>query len=129
MKAWNELEALLCDKVESVKTLLSMTAIEARLTQLSLTPFLLICGLLGLVLLTLWLSVMGILGCLVWMLQPTLIWVFTSIFLMNVLVLLMLQYGLRRHLRNMSFQKTRQYFKWITMVHDDKPAQTTDSSS
>lgn len=131
MSAWAELEGLISHKFASFKTLLSMTALEAKLTQLSVVPFLVTSVVLSVVLLTLWAMLMCILGCLIWEMQHRLLWVFCSLFLLNCLMLFALQYWVRYHLRNMSFQKTRQYFKSITTLeaNTSESTQATDHST
>ncbi len=131
MSVWVELEGLIGNKFASIKTLLSMTALEAKLTQLSVAPFLITSAVFSVVLLTLWAMLMGILGCLIWEMQHRLLWVFCSLFVLNCLMLFALQYWVRYHLRNMSFQKTRQYFKWITTLeaNTNESTQTTDQSA
>lgn len=129
MGAWSEVEGLIASKLQSIKTLLSMTALEAKLTQLSIAPFMVTGVMLLVVLVTVWVALMGMLGCVIWEMQHRLMWAFGSILLVNVIILFILQRCLVYHLRHMSFQKTRQYIKSITTLEAYERAKTSDVGS
>lgn len=129
MGLWTEIEGLIVSKLESIKTILSMTALEAKLTQLSVAPFMMTSVMLFVVLFTLWMALMGILGCFVWDMHHRLMWSFCCVFLVNLLIFLILGHCLRCYLRYMGFQKTRQYIKAMLTRTDDERAKTADKGA
>ncbi len=129
MGAWQEAEGLIASKLQSIKTLLSMTALEAKLTRLNIAPFMVTGVMLSMVLVTVWIALMGMLGCFVWEMQHRLMWSFGAVLLVNVLLLIILQKCLVYYLRHMCFQKTRQYIKSITTLEAYERAKTSDVGS
>ncbi len=107
MNPIRELENYVSTKLSIGSTTISIIKLEAQLAGLSLIPFLLSLGMLFIVLMTLWLTVMVLFGYFFAWIFGNLLLGFLSVFLLNLglscLVLCILIY----HLKNMSFQKTR----------------------
>lgn len=129
MEALKQLEALVSAKIAIVKTLCSLVSLETRLAGLSVFPLLLNLSMLFVVFSTVWLSAMFLMGYLI-------LWASDCILLSLGLVLLLnlgLFWGLLKYLsfnlKNMSFQKTRDYFSQNKSAEHEKLKNADNSTN
>lgn len=110
MEAFKQLEALVSAKIAVIKTACSLIGLEARLAGLSFFPLILNICMLLVVLITVWLSTMFLLGYFVLLVSHHFLLSIFLTLLLNIGLLLGLLKYLSFNIRNMSFQKTREYF-------------------
>ena len=126
MKIVEEVAGLVFDQVMIFKTVVSIIKLETRLAMLSLYPLLLTGCLLFIVSITLWLSTMSLLGyCALLALEQPL-FAILSVVLLNVCIFLGLLKYLHCHLKNMSFEKTREYLLPKESHHDEDQREKTN---
>ena len=124
MKLIEQIEGLVSNKIATLKTIFSIVKLEARLAGLSIFPLLLNVCMLFVILITLWLSIMFLIGyCAVLFLGTFLSAGFLILFLNLSLLLGLLKY-LKYNLNNMSFEKTRAYLSSKESSEDDKLKKT-----
>lgn len=120
MRFFEELEGLIANKIGTIKSLLSITKLEARLAGLSLLP-LIICLVLLLVNLSgLWLVTNLLFGYLVWLYFNKIIYALIIVLIINFLLFILLKRLLFLNLKRMSFSKTREYFTQVVNI-TEKP--------
>lgn len=110
MEALKQLESLIYEKISVFKTVLTLIRLEAKLAGLSVFPLLLNVCMLFIVLLTVWFSGMFFLGYCISLVSNRLFLAIFSVLLLNIGLLIGLLKYLSFNLKNMSFQKTREYF-------------------
>ncbi|KTD60063.1 hypothetical protein [Legionella shakespearei] len=110
MKVLEEAEGYVSDKLGVIKKLLSLMRMEAQLAGLSVYPLLLNLCALFIVFITVWLLAMILIGYGISLVLGNLLLVVFCVFLLNLACLLGLLKYLAFNLRNMSFEKTRNYF-------------------
>jgi len=128
MKIIDHIAGLVSGKIDMMKSVMSIVKLETKLAALSIFPLIMNVCLLIVVLLSLWFSSMTLLGY-------TLIYIFKNIFLalgllviLNLFFLIILHHGLMVNLRQMSFEKTREYFSKKEEDEHDR-IETTDKHS
>ena len=109
MRFIHEMEGLVSSQLNLIKTGFSMTKLEARLAILSIYPLIINVCMLFVVLLSSWLTAMGMLFYGLMHVVDSLILALSGIFLFNLLILAILFKYLLFNLKNMSFEKTRAY--------------------
>ncbi|STY29968.1 Uncharacterised protein [Legionella wadsworthii] len=126
MEALKQLEALITAKISVIKTVCSLIRLEARLAGLSVLPLLVNVCLLFVVLLTISFTVTSLIGCLVYIMSGYFVVSASNRFLISIVVVLLLNVGfliglikyLSFNIKNMSFQKTRNYFSQTRVQHE-----------
>ena len=124
MKFFEQIEGLVSNKLATLKTMHSIFKLEARLAGLSVYPLLLNLCMLFVVLITLWLSVMLLIGYFILLCFGSLLLAFIFISVLNLGLLFGLLKYLSFNLRNMSFEKTRTYLSSKESSEDDKLKKT-----
>ncbi len=107
IKIIEEVEGLVSSKLSSLKTILSIFKLEARLAGLSVYPLMLNMCLIFVVLITIWLSAMFLIGYFAVLYWGTLLLAVCFILLLNLILFAGLLKYLSYNLNNMSFEKTR----------------------
>lgn len=125
MRFIDEVEGLVSSQVNIIKLGLSMTRMEARLAMLSVFPLIINVCMLLVILVSTWLTVMGMLGYGLMQVVDSLILTLAGILIFNVLVLGLLFRYLSVNLKNMSFEKTRAYLS----RGKDEPQKTGDENN
>jgi len=110
MKPLDELENFASSKWGVATSLFSLIKLEARLAGLSIVPLLLNLFMLFIVLITVWLAAMVLLGYGVMQFSNNGFIAISSILLINIVVFALLIKFVLSNLKNMSFEKTRNYF-------------------
>lgn len=110
MKLLEEAEGYVSDKLGVIKKLLSLMRMEAQLAGLSVYPLLLNLCALFVVFISVWFLAMFLIGYCISLVLGSLVWTVLCIFLFNLACLLGLLKYLAFNIRNMSFEKTRNYF-------------------
>lgn len=119
-KFFEQIEGLINSKISVFKTLFSIFKLEARLAGLSVYPLLLNVCLLFVILITLWLSIMLVIGCCAMLFLHTILQATFFIILLNLILFFILLKYLTFNLSNMSFEKTRAY---LSPKEDSKDGQ------
>lgn len=109
MKIIEEIEGLVSSKLAVMKTMMSIIKLETRLAGLSIFPLLLNVCMLLIVLMTLWASTMTLLGYFLIVTFDNPMLAIGSIVLLNLAIILGLSKYLAFNLKQMSFEKTREY--------------------
>lgn len=125
MKIVEEVVGLVSEQLMIFKTLLSIVKLETRLAVISLYPVLLIVCLLFIVGMTLWLSIISLFGYLALLAFEGPLLSILSVLLLNLCVFFGLFKVLHFHLKNMSFEKTREYFLPKENHHDENQREKT----
>lgn len=109
MSFFLEIENLVSAKLEAVKTAVSIFQLETRLASLSVYPLLLnlCCLLIGLM--GIWTSSMLAIGYILELWMHNLLLCILAVLLLNMFIVFGLLKYLSFNLKNMSFEKTRQY--------------------
>jgi hypothetical protein len=108
MELFQHIEGFIDSKIKVAKTFLLLIKLEAKLAGLSIFPLLLNLCMVFIILLTLWLTVMALLG------MTILVFIgnsFVALFLVlvvNFVLLFFLNHYIKENLRRMSFEKTRE---------------------
>lgn len=118
MSVLDELEGLVADKLNAIKTLFSMTKLEVKLARLSVVPLVITACMLLVVVMAGWGSVMGMLGYAVLLLSHNILLSFTAALLLNLILFFLLKRYLVFNIRQMSFEKTRKYFDSISTLSE-----------
>lgn len=109
MQAFKALEGLASNKLEEMKSFISMIKLEAKLAGLSVFPLIVNVCMLFVILITIWLTAMCMLGfAVIWAYDSTIIGL-ASVLLFNTILLGLLFIYLNFNLKKMSFEKTRKY--------------------
>ena len=103
------IEGLVSNKLARFKTLISIFKLEMRLTALSAYPLILSICLIFVVLITIWLSVMCLIGYLIVLYWHIPLLAFCLVLLLNLMFFAVFLKCLLYNLNNMSFKKTRAY--------------------
>lgn len=120
IKIFEEIEGLVSSKISSLKTILSIFKMEASLAGLSVYPLLLNLCMLFVVLLTLWFSIMLLIGYFAVLFFGGMLWGMLTILVLNLGLFMGLVKYLTFNLKNMSFAKTRTYLSTKESSKDDK---------
>ena len=126
MKLFDQIEGLVSGKLNVIKTVVSLIKLEARLAGLSVYPLLINVCMLFIVLITVWLSTMLLLGYLSIMAFSNAITAILIVLLINIMVFIGLLKYLMFNLKNMSFEKTREYFAHKESDEHGKLEKTVD---
>ena len=125
MKILEQIESLVSGKLSTLKLLIGIVKLEARLAGLSIFPLLLNLSLLLIILMTTWLVGVLLLGYgLLVVFKSFLLASLSVLFLHIILVGILLNY-LSFNLKKMSFEKTREYFS-TTMGNEHERLEKTD---
>ncbi len=109
MSVFVEVESLVVAQIEVIKTAVAILKLETRLASLSVYPLLLALCLLLVGLMGMWAATMLALGyMLAWIVPNTLLCILAMLMFNSLIVVAVLRYMLF-NLKNMSFEKTRQY--------------------
>ncbi len=108
-KFFEQIEGLINSKISVFKTLFSIFKLEVRLAGLSVYPLLLNVCLIFVVLITLWLSIMLVIGFFAMLFLHTILQAAFFVILLNLILFFVLLKYLTFNLSNMSFEKTRAY--------------------
>lgn len=127
MKIIEEIEGFFSEKVSAFKTLTSMMKMEAKLAGLSVFPLLINLCALFIILITVWFSLMALSGYLILPFVGTPVLAVLSIFILNMILFFGLLKYLTYNLRNMSFEKTREYFSRTENDDYEQIEKTTNS--
>lgn len=109
MEIFKALEGLVSSQMHVIRASLSLTKLEARLALLSIFPLIINIGLLFAVLLSLWLTTMGLLGYGLVLILDNYLYAGLGLLSVNVLLLVLLLWYLKFNLDSMSFKNTRAY--------------------
>lgn len=125
MNVLEHLEGLVSGKIETMKGIVSLFKLEARLASLSVFPLLL--NLIGLfvILTTTWICTMVLIGTMLMLLFTSIIPAVALVLLLNLMIFIGLGYCIKTNLKNMSFVKTRDYFS-PKEPHNGQLTTTTD---
>ncbi|MGL5742158.1 MAG: hypothetical protein ACRCXC_06235 [Legionella sp.] len=110
MEALKQLEALITAKISVIKTACSIIGLETRLAGLSVFPLVLNICMLFVVLITVWLTTMSLMGYFILLASKRFLLSFLIVLVLNVGLLVALLKYLFFNLKQMSFQKTREFF-------------------
>lgn len=124
MKILEEIEALVSNKIEVIKTMTSIFKLETKLARLSIYPLLLNLCMLAVVFMTGWLSCMVLLGYFAMLKCHSLPLALSFILFLNVVLFVGLLTYLKFNLQNMSFVKTRKFISTRETGHHEQ--ETTD---
>lgn len=127
MSLFDQLEGLITAKIGAITDLLTLIKLEARLAGLSIFPLILNLCLLFVILISLWLTLMLLLGTGFYLLGHNLILAISGILFINLLAVWGLWRYLNFNLRNLSFIQTRAYFSSTESTTYDRIQKTTDS--
>ncbi|MBP6918508.1 MAG: hypothetical protein KBB94_06300 [Legionellaceae bacterium] len=116
MSLFVEIESLVSAQLEVVKTAISILKLETRLAGLSVYPLLLTLCLLLIGLMGVWTCAMLALGYILVMVVPNTLLCILALLLLNTGIVFGLLRYLLFNLKNMSFEKTRQY-----IANQEKP--------
>ena len=105
----DELLGLFSSQLSVIKTVFSMTKLEAKLALLSVYPLIINVLMLLVILMGTWLIAMSLLGYGLLQVINSVTWVLLAMLVLNLLVLGLLVSYLFFNLKNMSFEKTRAY--------------------
>lgn len=123
MKLIEEIEGFLAGQFNTVRSLVSLVGLEAKLAGLSIFPLLINVCMLFAVFFSFWFSVMFLLGYLIAIPLGTLLAIIIIV-LINLCLLLVLIKYLAFNLKNMSFVKTRAYFSKQENEHEQLEKKT-----
>lgn len=110
MKLFEHIEGLVSGKLSIIKMGIEIIKLETRLAGLSVFPLLINIILLLIVLMTTWLVGMGLAGYGLFVAFKSIAIATLSVFFLNIGLLAVLLSYLSFNLKNMSFEKTREYF-------------------
>lgn len=110
MKIVEELEGLVTSGLGLMQSIISIVKLETRLAGHSIFPLLLNVCMIGVIVMTLWMSTMALLGYCVVLAFDTILGALCFVLILNLTVLFGLFKYLQFNLKNMSFRKTRAYF-------------------
>lgn len=120
MKIFEEFDAYISSRLNSIGSLLSLIKLEAKLAGLTVLPLLINLCLLFVILLSFWFSLMSLAVYLIFV-QAHSFWIaLGSITLLNLIALIALIRYLAFNLKTMSFEKTRHYFNSQESTEHDK---------
>jgi|GEM_PF-2280044 len=107
MKFIEHLDGLISSKINSVKGLWTLFKLEAKLAGLTVLPVLISVALLSALAITMWLTTMVFLGCLLHIYGTSLLASIGFVLVLNCCLLLLVGNFLKRGINKMSFSKTR----------------------
>jgi len=110
MDIFRHLQGFINGNIKVVHTFLSLVKLEARLAGLSVYPLIITICLLFVILITSWISVMLLLGCLFFFFWENLALAIGLTLVLNLIFFTILVKNLIFNLKNMSFEKTREFF-------------------
>ncbi len=110
MNALTDLIGFIKHQTESFRLMLHLVSLEAKLAGLTVFPLLMCFGFLCMFCLTLWLSVMGLMGYLVNVLTQHTWLAFLFVIIINSGLIFICLIKLSQYKSDMSFEKTRAYF-------------------
>lgn len=111
MKIFDQIQGLASNSLGIVKTVFSIMKLEAKLAGMSIYPFLLNICMLLIVLITLWCSIMVLMGYLIAVGTGYITLAIGSVLMLNLILSILLLSYLKFNLKCMSFEKTREYFE------------------
>lgn len=129
IKIIEQIEGLVSSKIATIKTIYSIFKLEAKLAGLSVYPLLLNLCMLFVVLITVWLSIMLLVGYYTILFFGTFILSVVFVLLLNLVLLIGLLKYLSFNLNKMSFEKTRAYFSSNESNKDDELKKTINSKN
>ncbi len=109
MRFITEMEGLVTQQLNVIKTGLSLTRMEAKLAVMSIYPLIITICMLMVILMGSWISIMGLIGYGLFRAFNDPLMALSGVLLMNALLLGFLLIYLSYTLKNMSFMKTRAY--------------------
>lgn len=120
MKLFEQMEGFVSGNLRIFKLIISIFKLETRLAGLSVFPLMFNLCMLFIVVTTIWLSTMFLLGyCALLALGNILLAIF-SVLLLNIGLFIVVSSQMKLHLKNMSFEKTREFFsKNKSEKHDE----------
>lgn len=110
MNIIEEIEKLIFNKIGVFKSLYSLIKHEAQLAGLSVVPLAMTLFCLFIVLMSSWLVATALLGYCIYLMTDNSLISILLVFLFNISILFVLTKYLVFNLKNMSFEKTREYF-------------------
>lgn len=111
MSLFEDIEGFVSGQLSTIKSLIALIALETRLAKLSIIPLLLTLGVLVVILLTLWTTSMLLTASFIFNFTQSISESIASILALNLILLFGLLKYLTFNLKNMSFVKTRSFFK------------------
>lgn len=118
MSTYEQLEGIVSAKIGTLKNLLHLIKLEAKLAGLSVFPLILNLFILFIILICLWFSLMLLIGTGLYLLCDHLPLTIVGVIVINVFCFIGLLKYLAFNIRNLSFEKTRAYFSQEAADHD-----------
>lgn len=109
MQLLEELAGLFAEKLDALKSVVTIVQLETKLARLSVYPLILNVCMLLVISMGIWLSTMTLLGYVALLAFDNIIMAMLSMMVLNVVSFLGLLKYLAYNLKNMSFEKTRAY--------------------
>lgn len=129
MNLFDELQGYLSGQFNSIKTVISLIRLEAKLAGLTVIPLVINLFLLLIVSTTIWVALMCLIGYGAFILLYHNYWLtIGSILLINLLILGGLLKYLSFNIKLISFEKTRAYFNQPERTHHEQLEKRPDSS-
>lgn len=111
MSLFEDIEGFVSGQLSTIKSLIALIVLETKLAKLSILPLLISLGVILVILLTLWTTSMLLMGSFIFNITQSISQAIASIFALNLILLWVLLKYLAFNLKNMSFVKTRSFFK------------------
>ena len=110
MNIIEEIEGYISGQFNSIKMLLSLITLEAKLAGLTIVPMLINLCMFFVILITFWLTAMTLFGYFLYTMTHNYYWAFGAVTLLNLMLCAALLKYLAYNIKAMSFEKTRHYF-------------------
>lgn len=111
MSMIKEIEGLVSNKIGEVKTFFALFQLETRLAAQSISPLLGNLFMIVMVVISLWLTIMATIGYCAFLIFDNTLYALLSMLVLNLGMLVWLFKYLQYNVHNMSFEKTRLYWK------------------
>lgn len=123
MSLIRRLERMIANKFGISSDLFQLFKLEAKLAGMSLPSFMVYLGLLIPVAISLWLSLMILLGYGVYLATQQPVFAIAAVFILNLLITILLLIGLKRRSQEMSFARTRDCLKKPQTENESEPTE------
>lgn len=120
MSLFEDIEGFVSGQLSTIKSLIALIALETRLARLSILPLLLTLGVIVVILLTLWTTSMLLIASFIFNITQSISQSIAAILALNLILLFGLLKYLAFNLKNMSFVKTRSFFKQQENDEDER---------
>jgi len=129
MGVLDEFEGLITSQWDSMKTLISMIKFEMKLARLSIVPLIFSICMMLVVLMTLWGTVMSMVGYGIWLTYHSIMAALSGVVLVNLLLFGLLKWYLSFNIHNMCFEHSRHYLKSRSTTSNDYANEQTQASA